>query len=110
PVDDALRAACMRSTLGVVVFQDQVLEVATALAGFSVGEAEGLRRAMSRKRSHDALEAYRERFVAGALQQGVDLKTADLVYDKLVRFSVFGFPQSPAAAFGLLADQSALLR
>ena len=69
PVDHPLLADCLRSTLGVVVFQDQVLEVAIALAGFSVGEAEGLRRAMSRKRSHDALEAYRERFVEGALQQ-----------------------------------------
>src|SRR6266545_1208267 len=63
PVDHPLLADCLRSTLGGVVFQDQVLEVAIALAGFSVGEAEGLRRAMSRKRSHDALEAYRERFV-----------------------------------------------
>ncbi|HLB19710.1 MAG TPA: error-prone DNA polymerase [Gaiellaceae bacterium] len=110
PVDHPLLAECLRSTLGVVVFQDQVLEVAIALAGFSVGEAEGLRRAMSRKRSHDALEAYRERFVAGALQKGVDLKTADMVYDKLVGFSGFGFPKSHAAAFGLLAYQSAWLR
>ena len=110
PVDHPLLAECLRSTLGVVVFQDQVLEVAIALAGFSVGEAEGLRRAMSRKRSYDALEAYRERFVAGALQQGVDRTTADMVYDKLVGFSGFGFPKSHAAAFGLLAYQSAWLR
>ena len=110
PVDHPLLADCLRSTLGVVVFQDQVLEVAIALAGFSVGEAEGLRRAMSRKRSHDALEAYRERFVAGALQKGVDETTADMVYDKLVGFSGFGFPKSHAAAFGLLAYQSAWLR
>jgi error-prone DNA polymerase len=110
PVDHPLLADCLRSTLGVVVFQDQVLEVAIALAGFSVGEAEGLRRAMSRKRSHDALEAYRGRFVEGALRQGVDAKTADLVYDKLVGFSGFGFPKSHAAAFGLLAYQSAWLR
>jgi error-prone DNA polymerase len=110
PVDHPLLADCLRATLGVVVFQDQVLEVAIALAGFSVGEGEGLRRAMSRKRSHDALEAYRERFLAGALQQGVDLKTADMVYDKLVGFSGFGFPKSHAAAFGLLAYQSAWLR
>jgi error-prone DNA polymerase len=87
-----------------------VLEVAIALAGFSVGEAEGLRRAMSRKRSHEALEAYRDRFVDGALRQGVDAETADLVYDKLVGFSGFGFPKSHAAAFGLLAYQSAWLR
>jgi error-prone DNA polymerase len=110
PVDHPLLADCLRSTLGVVVFQDQVLEVAMALAGFSVGEAEGLRRAMSRKRSHDALEAYRGRFVAGALENGVDTETADLVYDKLVGFSGFGFPKSHAAAFGLLAYQSAWLR
>jgi error-prone DNA polymerase len=110
PVDHPLLADCLRSTLGVVVFQDQVLEVAIALAGFSVGEAEGLRRAMSRKRSHDALEAYRERFVEGALQKGVDAEMADKVYDKLVGFSGFGFPKSHAAAFGLLAYQSAWLR
>ncbi len=110
PVDHPLLAECLRSTLGVVVFQDQVLEVAIALAGFSVGEAEGLRRAMSRKRSHDALEAYRERFVEGALRKGVDAETADKVYDKLVGFSGFGFPKSHAAAFGLLAYQSAWLR
>jgi error-prone DNA polymerase len=110
PVDHPLLADCLRSTLGVVVFQDQVLEVAIALAGFSVGEAEGLRRAMSRKRSHDALEAYRGRFVEGALQKRVDAETADKVYDKLVGFSGFGFPKSHAAAFGLLAYQSAWLR
>jgi error-prone DNA polymerase len=110
PVDHPLLADCLRSTLGVVVFQDQVLEVAMALAGFTVGEAEGLRRAMSRKRSHDALEAYRGRFVSGALRNGVDADTADLVYDKLVGFSGFGFPKSHAAAFGLLAYQSAWLR
>src|SRR5437763_5022151 len=80
------------------------------LAGFSVGEAEGLRRAMSRKRSHDALEAYRGRFVEGAVEQGVDEQTAQLVYHKLVGFSGFGFPKSHAAAFGLLAYHSAWLR
>ena len=66
PVDHELLREPLRSTFGVVVFQDQVLEVAIAFAGFTVGEAEGLRRAMSRKRSHDALEAYRGRFVEGA--------------------------------------------
>jgi error-prone DNA polymerase len=110
PVDHPLLADCLRSTLGVVVFQDQVLEVAIALAGFGVGEAEGLRRAMSRKRSHDALEAYRARFVEGAERKGVDAELADAVYDKLVGFSGFGFPKSHAAAFGLLAYQSAWLR
>src|SRR5919197_1270057 len=110
PVDHPLLAEPLRSTLGVVVFQDQVLDVAIAVAGFGVGEAEGLRRAMSRKRSHAALEAYRGRFVEGALGRGVDEETAHRIYDKLVGFSGFGFPKSHAAAFGLLAYQSAWLR
>jgi error-prone DNA polymerase len=110
PVDHELLRQPLRSTFGVVVFQDQVLEVAIALAGFTVGEAEGLRRAMSRKRSHDALEAYRGRFVAGAAAKGVDAETADTVFDKLVGFSGFGFPKAHAAAFGLLAYQSQWLR
>jgi error-prone DNA polymerase len=110
PTDHPSLAEPLRETLGVVVFQDQVLEVAIALAGFSVGEAEGLRRAMSRKRSHEALEGYRARFVDGALANGVDAATADRVYDKLVGFSGFGFPKSHAAAFALLAYQSAWLR
>ena len=100
----------LRSTFGVVVFQDQVLEVAMALAGFTVGEAEGLRRAMSRKRSHAALEAYRARFIEGATHKGVPHAKADEIYDKLVGFSGFGFPKSHAAAFGLLAYQSSWLR
>jgi error-prone DNA polymerase len=110
PVDHELLRQPLWSTHGVVVFQDQVLDVAIALAGFTIGEAEGLRRAMSRKRSHAALEAYRERFVEGAATKGVDAETANLVYDKLVGFSGFGFPKSHAAAFGLLAYQSSWLR
>jgi len=110
PVDHPSLAEPLRETLGVVVFQDQVLEVAMALAGFTVGEAEGLRRAMSRKRSEAALEAFRDRFVEGAVARGVGEQTADSVYDKLVGFSGFGFPKSHAAAFGLLAYQSAWLR
>jgi error-prone DNA polymerase len=110
PVDHPLLAEPLRDTLGVVVFQDQVLEVAMALSGFSVGEAEGLRRAMSRKRSEAALEAYRKRFVEGAVANGVDEPLANEIYDKLVGFSGFGFPKSHAAAFGLLAYQSQYLR
>jgi error-prone DNA polymerase len=110
PVDHPSLQEPLAYTLGVVVFQDQVLDVAMAMAGFSVGEAEGLRRAMSRKRSHDALEGYRARFVDGATAKGADEETANLVYDKLVGFSGFGFPKSHAAAFALLAYQSAWLR
>ena len=110
PADHPLLREPLRETLGVVVFQDQVLDVAIHLAGFTVGEAEGLRRAMSRKRSHAALESYRTRFVEGALAKGVDDELANTVYDKLVAFSGFGFPKSHSAAFGLLAYQSAWLR
>src|SRR3954447_18787985 len=110
PAAQEWRREPLRETLGVVVFQDQVLDVAIHLAGFTVGEAEGLRRAMSRKRSLAALEAYRMRFIDGALAKGVDETKAHELYDKLVAFSGFGFPKSHAAAFGLLAYQSAWLR
>ncbi len=89
-VDHPSLAEPLRETLGVVVFQDQVLEVAMALAGFTVGEAEGLRRAMSRKRSEEAIEALRARFVAGALENGVDEELAD--------GSTTSSPASPASA------------
>jgi error-prone DNA polymerase len=65
---------------------------------------------MSRKRSHDALEAFRERFIEGAGEKGVEAEIADRVFDKLVGFSGFGFPKAHAAAFGLLAYQSTWLR
>jgi error-prone DNA polymerase len=110
PYDHALLEEPLRETLGVVVFQEQVLAVAIALAGFSVGEAEGLRRAMSRKRSREAVEAFHGRFVDGALGRGVDRETAEAVFQKLNGFAAFGFPKSHAAAFALLAYQSAWLR
>ena len=110
PADHPLLAEPLRDTLGAIIFQEQVLDVAVALAGFSIGEAEGLRRAMSRKRSEAAIEAYRERFVAGSLGRGVPRETAELVFEKVLGFASFGFPKSHAAAFALLAYQSAWLR
>ena len=100
----------LSDTLGAIVFQDQVIQVAMALASFSSGEAEGLRRAMSRKRSEEALDAYRGKFIAGALANRVDEAVANRVYDQIKGFSGFGFPKSHAAAFGLLAYQSTWLR
>jgi error-prone DNA polymerase len=108
--DHPLLEEPLRETLGVVVFQDQVLEVAMAIAGFSVGEAEGLRRAMSRKRSEEALEAFRNRFAEGAARNGLSAGEANRLYDKLAAFSGFGFPKSHSVAFALLAYQSAWLR
>ncbi|MGH2951720.1 MAG: DNA polymerase III subunit alpha, partial [Solirubrobacterales bacterium] len=100
----------LADTLGAIVFQDQVIQVAMALAGFSAGEAEGLRRAMSRKRSEEALAAYGERFVAGAIERGVERAAAERVFEQVRGFSGFGFPKSHAAAFALLAYQSTWLR
>jgi error-prone DNA polymerase len=100
----------LRDTLGAIVFQDQVIEVAMAFAGFSAGEAEGLRRAMSRKRSEAAMRAFEQKFVEGAVTRGVERDVAERVYAQIVGFSGFGFPKSHSAAFGLLAYQSTWLR
>ena len=101
----------LRDTLGTIIFQDQVLEVAIAFAGFGAGEAEGLRRAMSRKRSQAAIDAHHERFVAGAAAtHGADRETAERVWRMIEGFSGFGFPKAHGAAFGLLAYQSTWLR
>jgi error-prone DNA polymerase len=101
----------LRETLGAIIFQDQVIEVAIAFAGFSPGEAEGLRRAMSRKRSEAAIEAYHKRFVAGAIRRhAVDEEKAERVFAMVRGFSGFGFPKAHGAAFGLLAYQSTWLR
>jgi error-prone DNA polymerase len=111
PVEHESLREPLRDTLGVVVFQDQVLDVSMAAAGFSIGEAEGLRRAMSRKRSEEAIEAWRPRFVEGcASANGIDKTLANTIYDKVAGFAGFGFPKSHAAAFALLAYQSAWLR
>jgi error-prone DNA polymerase len=102
----------LRDTLGTIIFQDQVLEVAQAFAGFSVGEAEGLRRAMSRKRSAEAIEAHHRRFVEGAMATHPDVteELAERVFEMVSGFSGFGFPKAHGAAFGLLAYQSTWLR
>ncbi len=100
----------LRETLGVIVFQDQVLEVAMEFAGFGAGEAEGLRRAMSRKRSDAAMAVYQERFVDGAVARGVTRPLAERIFEQVRAFSGFGFPKAHAAAFGLLAYQSTWLR
>src|SRR5207247_4720396 len=101
----------LRDTLGTIIFQDQVLGVAMAFAGFSPGEAEGLRRAMSRKRSAAAIEAYKRRYVEGAMtKHGVTRERAERVFRQVEGFSGFGFPKAHGAAFGLLAYQSTWLR
>jgi error-prone DNA polymerase len=111
PYEHPSLEAVLGETLGTIIFQDQVLEVAIAFAGFGIGEAEGLRRAMSRKRSEAAIQAYHERFVQGAQNKhGVDAETAERVFAMVKGFSGFGFPKAHGAAFGLLAYQSTWLR
>lgn len=110
PYDHPLLEEELGETLGVIIYQDQVLQVCRALAGFSDGQAEGLRRAMSRRRSKEVLEGYWEAFREGAAERGVDEVTARKVFQQVVAFSEFGFPKAHATAFGLLAYQSAWLR
>jgi error-prone DNA polymerase len=110
PYDHPLLAECLRETLGVVVFQEQVLKVSMALAGFTPGQAEALRRAMSRKRSREAMIALWREFRDGARARGVDDDTIRTVFTKLIGFSNFGFPKAHSAAFAVLAYQSAWLR
>ncbi|HEY2536497.1 MAG TPA: error-prone DNA polymerase [Solirubrobacteraceae bacterium] len=105
-------AQALRETLGTIIFQDQVIDVARAFAGFTAGEAEGLRRAMSRKRSQEAMDGHRQRFVQGARQThpDADEETIERVWSMVAGFAGFGFPKSHGAAFGLLAYQSTWLR
>jgi error-prone DNA polymerase len=112
PYDHPSLEPVLRETLGTIIFQDQVIEVAMAFAGLSPGEAEGLRRAMSRKRSAAAIEAYHERFVQRAMARwdDVDEELAERVWIMVKGFSGFGFPKAHGAAFGLLAYQSTWLR
>jgi error-prone DNA polymerase len=106
----------LRETLGTIIFQDQVMQVAEVFAGFSPGEADGLRRAMSRKRSHELLARQRVRFIEGALRHASasasppDRATAERVWEMVEGFAGFGFPKAHSAAFGLLAYQSTWLR
>ena len=110
PYEHPTMEPILSDTLGAIVFQDQVIQVAMALAGFSAGEAEGLRRAMSKRRSEAAMAAYEAKFISGAVERGVELELAQRVFEQVRGFSGFGFPKSHAAAFGLLAYQSTWLR
>ena len=110
PLDHPLLKDALRETLGVIIYQDQVLQVCQGLAGFTAGQAEALRRAMSRRRSRALMQDFLDDFLQGARHRGVPTATAQKVFEQVVAFSEFGFPKSHAAAFGLLAYQSAWLR
>jgi error-prone DNA polymerase len=108
--DHPLLDELLKDTLGVVLYQDQVLEVAIEMGGFTPGQADQFRRSMSRRRSREAMERFRTAFVEGAGHKGVSPKESGDVFDKLCAFSEFGFPKSHAYAFAVLAYQSAWLR
>ncbi len=100
----------LAETLGVIIFQEQVIRVAVAIAGFHPAEADQLRRAMSRSRSEEAMAALCESFMAGARDNGVDADTAAEVFRQLAAFAEFGFCKSHAAAFALVAYQTLYLK
>jgi len=100
----------LAETLGVVIFQEQVIQIAMAVAGFSGGEADKLRRAMSRSRSQEAMEELRERFVQGALERGLAPELAEAIFEKLRGFASYGFCKSHAAAFARTAYESCYLK
>jgi error-prone DNA polymerase len=110
PCEHPLLEDALRDTLGTIVFQEQVIEVAVALAGFSAAQADSLRRAMSRKRSQEAIQRHHRNFIAGAGEKKVPEAVAEKVWGQIKGFSGFGFPKAHSAAFGLLAYQSAWLR
>ena len=101
---------CLGETLGHVLYQDQVLQISCAIAGFTPGQADRLRRAMSRKRSSEAMQGLAHEFYEGAKQQGVSRDAAAVAFEKMAAFASFGFPKSHAVAFALLAYESCWLR
>jgi len=110
PYDHPLLEPALEETLGVILYQDQVLQVAMALAGFTPGQAESLRRALGRRNSEEAVAQLYESFRDGARKKGVPDDVTELVFKKILAFSQFGFPKSHAYAFAVLAYQSAWLR
>jgi DNA polymerase-3 subunit alpha len=99
----------LRRTYGVIVYQEQIMQIASKMAGFSLGEADLLRRAVSKK-NRDILDQERDHFVKGCLHKGYSEQTAHAVYDLIVRFANYGFNRSHAAAYSMIAYQLAYLK
>jgi error-prone DNA polymerase len=100
----------LRETLGVILFQEQVLKIARDLAGFTAGQGELLRRALGSKYAEAEIEKFRDQFLTGATTKGVDTRTAQLVFDKLCAFGGYSFPKSHAVSFAALVYRSAWLK
>jgi DNA polymerase III subunit alpha len=99
----------LRETYGVIVYQEQVMQAAQILAGYTLGQADLLRRAMGKK-IRSEMQAQRKHFVAGATERGIDRSHADAIFDLLERFAEYGFNKSHAAAYALVAYQTAYLK
>jgi DNA polymerase III subunit alpha len=99
----------LKDTYGIIVYQEQIMQIASKMAGFSLGEADLLRRAVSKKK-REVLDQERKHFVAGSAGLGYTEKEANLVYDMIVRFADYGFPRAHATAYGVLAFQTAYLK
>jgi error-prone DNA polymerase len=101
---------CLKKTLGVPLFQEQLMQMAIDVAGFSGAEADQLRQAMGSKRSAERMEALRQRFYAGMAERGITGAVADEIFSKMAAFANFGFPESHAVSFAYLVYSSAWLK
>ncbi len=99
----------LENTYGVIVYQEQIMQIASTMAGFTLGEADLLRRAVGKKQK-EILDKEREHFVAGSVKKGYDRKTANEIYDLIVKFANYGFNRSHAVAYSFIAYQLAYLK
>ncbi|HWR40378.1 MAG TPA: DNA polymerase III subunit alpha [Patescibacteria group bacterium] len=99
----------LQETFGVILYQEQVMQIASTLAGFTLGQADLLRRAMGKKKA-DVIAAQRAGFLQGAEARGVDAKVANEVFDLMAHFADYGFNKSHSAAYALVAYQTAYLK
>ncbi len=99
----------LRETYGIIVYQEQVMQIARTLAGYSLGEADLLRRAMGKK-IHAEMVAQKERFAEGAAANGIAKDTAAAIFDLVLKFANYGFNKSHAAAYALVSFQTAWLK
>jgi len=101
---------CLEKTLGIPLFQEQLMEMAVAVAGFTNVEADQLRQAMSAKRSAARMAALKTRFYAGMVAKGITGEVADQIWEKMAAFANFGFPESHSVSFAHLVYASAWLK
>ncbi|WP_411956272.1 DNA polymerase III subunit alpha [Arvimicrobium flavum] len=99
----------VKETQGVIVYQEQVMQIAQELSGYSLGEADLLRRAMGKKIRAE-MDKQRERFVSGAVERGVGKAQSDFIFDLLAKFADYGFNKSHAAAYAVVSYQTAYLK